>query len=252
MNTVQDASLIGFGDLFTRAYQTQKALLPWGNSTELKIGHTEEEATLPNYITGVGNRNSNARVTGVTCSFTLYDANPRNMALIGRGTVRGVAVGEVTDEVHICEGVPGELIPFNELPDPTGPITIKDADDAALAAGEDYLVTPYGIQVTVGSKIGATGIQASYTKLKADVVEMLTTSQVELECYFAGLNAAQGGAPMPARLHRLKVGLVQEIALSGTAYAAYNVTGQLLADPRQPPVPGMKLSDFYSLGQRAA
>lgn len=252
MNTVQDASLIGFGDLFSRAYQTQKALLPWGNTTELKVGHTEEEVVLPNYITGVGNRNSNSRITGVTCSFTLYDPNPRNMALIGRGTVRGVAVGEVTEEIHICEGVPGELIPFDELPDPTAPITIVDAEDGALAPGEDYLVTPYGIQVTSGSKITTVGIKASYTKLKADVVEMLTTSQVELECYFAGLNAAQGGAPTPARLHRLKVGLVQEISLSGTAYAAYNVTGQLLSDPRQSAVPGVKLSEFYALGQRAA
>ena len=47
MITVPDASLVGFGDIFTRAYQTQKALLPWGNSSELKIGHTEEQKALP-------------------------------------------------------------------------------------------------------------------------------------------------------------------------------------------------------------
>ena len=249
MQTVQDASLIGYGDIFSRAYQTQKALLPWGNTSELKIAHTEDQQTLPNYITGAGNRNVTSRVTGVQASFTAYDINPRNVALISRGTIHGVAAGEVTGEVHICEAVPGELIPFDNLPDLSAPVTIVTADDAALAPGTDYLLTPYGIQITSGTTITSAGIKASYTKLKADVVEMLTTSQVELEVYFAGLNAAQGGAPTPARLRRFKVGLVQEIQLSGTAYAAYQVTGELLADPL---VTASDMSQFYSLGMKAA
>lgn len=249
MQTVQDASLIGYGDIFSRAYQTQKGLLPWGNTSELKIAHTEDQQTLPNYITGAGNRNVTSRVTGVTASFTLYDVNARNLALVGRGTIHGVAAGEVTGEVHICEAVPGELVPFDNLPDLSAPVTIVTADDTALEPGTDYLLTPYGIQITSGTTITSAGIKASYTKLKADVVEMLTTSQVELECYFAGLNAAQGGAPTPARLRRFKVGLVQEIQLSGTAYAAYQVTGELLADPL---VTASDMSQFYSLGMKAA
>lgn len=248
MITVQDASLIGYGELFSRAYQTQKALLPWGNTSELKISHTEDQQTLPNYITGSGNRNVAARVTGVQASFVAYDINPRNLALIGRGTIQGVAAGVVSEEVHVCEALPGELIPFDHLPDLSAPITIVTAADAALTPGDDYLVTPYGIQVTSGTTITSAGIKASYTKLKADVVQMLTTAQVELECYFAGLNAAQGGSPMPARLRRFKPGLVQEIQLSGTTYAAYNISGELLADPLVTE-PGM--SQFYSLGQKA-
>lgn len=251
MITVQDASLIGYGDLFSRAYQSQKALLPWGNTSELQIAHTEDQQTLPNYITGVGNRNSQSRVTGVTASFTLYDVNARNLAIVGRGTVRGVSAGAVaTPEVHVCEGLPGELIPFDELPDTSVPFVIASPDDVTTyAPGDDYLLTPYGIQLTSGTTITNAGIKATYTKLKADVVEMLTSAQVELEVYFAGLNAAQGGAPTPARLRRFKPALVQQIQLSGTAYAAYQVTGELLADMLVTE-PGM--SPFYSLGMKAA
>ena len=248
MMTVNDASLVGFGDLFSRAYQTQKALLPWGNTSELKISHTEEQKALANFVTGVGNRNSFSRVTGVMCSFTLYDVNARNLALVGRGTIKGVAAGAVVDELHTCEALPGELIPFDHLPDMSVTVTVKTAGDVALAPGDDYLLTPYGIQVTSTTTITAAGVKVSYTKLKADVVQMLTTAQPELEVYFAGLNAAQGGAATPARLRRFKVGLVQEIALSGTEYAAYNVTGELLADPL---VTAAGMSQFYELGVAA-
>lgn len=249
MITVPDASLVGFGDLFTRAYQSQKAMLPWGNTTDLKISHTEENKTQPNYITGVGNRNSFSRVTGVACSFTLYDVNARNLALVGRGTVQGIAAGVVASEAHTCEGLPGELIMFDNLPDITAPITVTTPADTPLEPGTDYIATLWGIQVTSGTSITTVGVKVSYTKLKADVVQMLTTSQPELEVYFAGLNAAQGGAPTPARLRRFKIGLVQEIALSGTDYAAYNVTGELLADPL---VTAVGMSQFYSLGVKAA
>lgn len=245
MQTVQDASLVGFGDLFSRAYQSQKALLPWGNTTELKIAHTEEQKKLPNYITGVGNRNSFSRPTDVTCSFTMYDVNARNLAIVGRGTIQGIAAGTVVDEALICEGVPGELIPFNNLPDLSVTVVVKTAADAALDPGTDYLLTPYGIQLITGTSVTSAGVKVSYTKLKADVVQMLTSAQRELEIYFAGLNAAQGGAPTPARLRRFKPSLVQEIALSGSDYAAYSVTGELLADPL---VTAPNMSEFYSLG----
>lgn len=256
MNTVPDASLIGYGDIFTRAYQSQKALLPLGNTSELQIAHTEDTQTLPNYITGVGNRNSTSRVTGVTASFIVYDPNARNLAMMGRGTIRGVSAGALTaPEVHVCEGLPGELIPFDNLPDTSVAYEIKSPDGTTtFEAGTDYLITPYGIQLTSGTTITSAGITAMYTKLKADFVEMLTSSQLELELYFAGLNAAQGGAPTPARLHRFKPGLVQSLPLSGTAYAAYQVTGELLADMRVTSVDGFAtpMSQFYTLGMKAA
>ena len=249
MITVQDASLIGFGELFSRRYQSQEALLPWGNTTELKVSHTEEQQKLRNFITGSGNRNSVSQVTDVQVAFTVYDLNPRNLALVGRGTIKGVAAGEVQNEPQACEGVLGELIPFDNLPDLSVSPVIKTTGDVALAAGDDYLLTPYGIQVLSTAKITSAGVKCTYTKLKADVVHMLTTSASELEMYFAGLNTAQNGAPMPARLRRLKIGLVQEIQLSGTAFAALSVTGELLADPL---VTASDMSQFYTLGQKAA
>lgn len=249
MITVEDASLIGFGEIFSRRYQTQQALLPWGNTTDLKITHTEEEQKLRNFITGAGNRNSNSQVTGVAFSFTAYDINPRNLAMVGRGTIKGVAAGAVVDEPQVCEGLPGELIPFNNLPDLSVAPVIKTAADVALVPGDDYLLTPYGIQVTSDSDITAAGVKCSYTKLKANVVQMLTTAAADLEIYVAGLNSAQGGAPTPARMRRAKIGLVQEIQLTGTTYAALQVTGELLADPT---ITASDMSQFFELGQKAA
>lgn len=245
MQTVQDASLIGYGELFSRRYQTQTAMLPWGNTTDLKIAHSEETQKLRNFITGSGNRNSVSQPTDVVASFTMYDVNARNLALATRGTIKGVPAGAIVDEALISEGVAGELIPFNNLPDLTVAVAVKTAADVALVPGEDYLLTPFGIQVTSGSDIDETGVKVSYTKLKANVVQMLTAAPVELEVYLAGLNNAQNGAPMPARLRRFKPQVVQEIQLTGVNYAAFNVTGELLADPL---VTASDMSQFYELG----
>lgn len=242
---VEDASLIGVGEVFVRSYQSQEALLSLGNTTGLKIAHSEDQKSLPNHMTGVGNRNTLSRVTGVQASFTLYDWNAKNLAIAGRGAVRGVAAGTVTDELHTCEAKEGELILFNDLPDMSQPVTVKTAADATLSPGSDYILSQHGIRLTAGTTATNAGLKVSYTRLKASVVEMLAAAQSELELYFAGLNAAQGDKAMTARLLRFKPTLAKEITLSGDDYAAFEISGELLTDAR---VTAPGLSQFYSLG----
>ncbi|WP_371369956.1 hypothetical protein ACA097_09530 [Pseudomonas sp. QL9] len=241
-----DRSLIGYGMIGMRAYQAQSGFLETGNSNELKIQHATEKKTLPNYRTGVGNNNSRTRVTGITGSFTLYDWTPSTLALALSSKVRGVAAGTVTDEVQPTAGTAGELIVFDDLPDVTQPVTIKTAGDVACAAGVDYLLTPYGIQVIGGGKIDDTGIKATYSKIKASAMEVLAGTSGFHSLHFAGLNDVQDGAVYDVTIWRAKFDVVQELPVSGTDYQPLAITFEALADFTRV---ASDLSQFYTIRQ---
>ncbi|WP_416311168.1 hypothetical protein [Pseudomonas sp. W03] len=242
-----DRSLIGYGPLESKRYQAQSGYNEIGNSSDLKLAHATEKKSLPNYRTGVGNNNSKTRITAVTGSFTLYDWTPSALAFALNSAVRGVTAGTVTDEVHPTAGTAGEHIVLNDLPDPTQSFTVKTAADLALVAGEDYLVTPYGLQVTSGSKIDETGIKVTYTKIKADVIEVFAGASLEHSLHFSGLNDAQDGKPYDVTLYRAKFDVVQELPISGTGdYHPLAITFEALADITRV---GAGLSQFYTIRQ---
>jgi len=239
-----DRSLIGYGPLELKKYQAQSGYSEIGNSSDLKLTHDSEKKTLPNYRTGVGNNNSKTRITAVNGSFTLYDWTPATLALAVGAAVRGVTAGTVPDEVHPTAGTPGEHIVFNDLPDPTLPITVKTAADVELDAGVDYLVTPYGLQVTSGSKIDETGIKVSYSKIKASAMEVLAAASGEHSLHFSGLNDAQDGLAYDVTLFRVKFDVVQELPISGSGdYHPLAITFEALADVTRV---GAGLSQFYN------
>ena len=329
----QDRSLIGHGVTGTKPYQSRRGFGEIGNSSELKLTHTTEEKTLPNYRTGVGNNNSLTRITGVAGSFTLYDVTPPNLAMLLNAKVKGVAAGTVQGEVHPTAGETGEHIIFANLVDTTaeatvhalpssaavqatsgnsgdgtiasvavsglgagtysvaltsptafdvtksggaligrgtvgvefsaGGLTFTMAEGAApfiagdsltitvaagdaMEAGIDYLLTAYGLQITAGSRIGAGGIQADYSRVEASVVEVFKAAAVEQTMHFAGLNDAQSGEPYDATLHRVKFKTIAELPLAGTDYVGLAVTFECLQDYTRT---GDELSQFYTLRQ---
>lgn len=242
-----DRSLIGYGALELKKYQAQSGYTEIGNSSELKLNHESDKKTLPNYRTGVGNNNSKTRITAVTGSFTLYDWTPATLALAVGAAVRGVTAGTVTNEVHPTAGTPGEHIVFNDLPDPTLEVTVKTAADVELDAGADYLVTPYGLQVTSGSKIDETGIKVSYSRIKASAMEVLAAANGENALHFSGLNDAQDGLAYDVTLFRAKFDVVQELPISGSGdYHPLAITFEALADVTRA---GAGLSQFYNFRQ---
>lgn len=120
----QDRSFIGVGVFGDKPYQAQRGFLEWGNSHTLALQHTTEQRNLPNYRTGIGNNNSQSRVTAVTGSFTLHDVTPANLALLLNAKVVSVAAGAVSGEKHPVGGLPRELIVFRNLVDTTAPVTL--------------------------------------------------------------------------------------------------------------------------------
>lgn len=226
-----DRSFVGEGIIYARAYQSNDPLLDIGNCDTFNLAFATNRATLSNYRGGGGNRNVREQVTDVTAAIGMYDITATNLARVTKALVSTIAAGTVSAEALSCSGTEGELIPFKHLPDLSQPVTVVTADDAALAAGTDYLLTPHGVIVTNGSLITNAGIKATYTKLASSAVQMLAGTQVELELYIAGLNDAQSGEPFALRPRRVKFGLVSELPVFGTEYLRLQAQAELLADP---------------------
>lgn len=131
-----DRSLIGFGVLSSKPWQSQRGRQEVGNSTELKIQHATDKKTLRNFRTGIGNNNAKSQITAITGSFTLYDCGPAQLALTVRAANVGVPAGQVTNEAHPTGGLANELIVFKNLVDTTQPLTILSPPASATAAAE--------------------------------------------------------------------------------------------------------------------
>lgn len=247
----QDRSFVGEGIIYARAYQTTDALLDIGNCDVFNLGFQTERATLRNYRGGGGNRNVREQVTDVTATIGMYDITAVNLARVTRASVADVLAGEVTAEALACKGIEGELIPFKHLPDLSAPVTLVTADDEALAAGTDYLLTPHGIIVIGSGLITDAGIKATYTKQASSVIHLLAGSQVELELYIAGLNDAQSGEPWSLRPRRVKFGLISELPVFGTEYLKLEASAELLADPLVTATDISKFCEMHMLSKAA-
>lgn len=226
----QDRSFIGEGIVYARAYQSQDPLIDIGNCDQFNIAWATNRQTLPNFRGGGGNRNVNERITDVTATIGMYDLTPENVARVTRSKVTVPSTDAVTDTPLTCAGVAGELIPFPYLPDLGETVTVKTAADAALVAGEDYLLNAHGIIVTADSDITDAGILVTYTPRGASVLQMMTTSAVEMEIYIAGLNDAQSGEPFSLRPRRVKFGMLTQMPVLGQEYLKLEGPAELLAD----------------------
>lgn len=249
MSQIVDRSFIGEGVIWGRAYQSQDALLPFGNCDSFNLRYATDRKALANFMGGGGNRNVRERVTDITASIGMYDLTSENVARVTRSTIKDVASGSVVDEVLACEGIEGELIPFEHIPDLSVAPTLKTAGDVALVAGTDYLLHPHGVTVTAGTAITSAGIKASYTRKATSEVHMLNGSQVELELFIAGLNDAQSGEPFSMRVRRAKFGMLQEFPVLGQDYVKLDGPCEVLADSL---VTATDLSKFCVLTQLKA
>lgn len=157
-----DRSLIGFGPLGAKPWQSKRGFVEVGNSTALAIQHASDKKTVANFRTGVGNNNAKSRVTGITGSFTLYDCGPAQLALVVRAQITGVASGTVTDEAHPTGGLASELIVFKNLVDTTATITVHaGAGLTAAAAPESGNAGngTIGAVAVAGTAVGAYAVQ---------------------------------------------------------------------------------------------
>lgn len=107
-----------------KLWQAKRGFGLVGNTNDVKLNHAMEEKSLPDYLSGVGNRNSQSRPGAITGSFVLYDVHPGNLAFLLNAKVNSVAAGPVTGEAHPSAGEEGEHIVFTHLVDTTQPVTV--------------------------------------------------------------------------------------------------------------------------------
>lgn len=126
-------------------------------------------------------------------------------------------------------------------------ITVTESDGNAGTVGEDYIVTPYGIQLTENTSLTAGTGTVGYTRLAADVTEVLAQAAPgEKSLHFAGMNDAQNGEAFDVGLHRVKFRLIEELPISSDEYVALAVTFEVLQDTTRV---GQGLSQFYTIRQ---
>ncbi len=120
----QDRSFIGRTAPGIKRWQSPRGYSQVGNSNDVKISHAMDEKSLPDYLNGVGNRNSQAKPGAITGSFTLYDVTSANLAFLLNAKINSVAAGPVTGEVHPTAGEEGEHIVFKNLVDTSSAVSI--------------------------------------------------------------------------------------------------------------------------------
>jgi hypothetical protein len=132
----QDRSFIGRTAPGIKRWQSQRGYAQVGNSNDVKVNHAMDEKSLPDYLSGVGNRNSQSKPVAITGSFTLYDVTPANLAFLLNAKVNSVAAGPVTGEARPTAGEEGEHIVFKNLVDSTAAVSILVPPATASAVAE--------------------------------------------------------------------------------------------------------------------
>lgn len=243
----REMSYIGVGAVYLELLGSGGGLINVGNNSQLEYAFDEEKQELPNYMTpGGGNANVQSKISSFTGSMLLYDFTPENLAIALRGSVTAVEAGEVTDEVHECAGVNGELIPFDFPIDHSKTITVKTAADAALVIDEDYTITSTGIIVNGAGDISSAGVKASYTKAPGAILEALVASGQEFRLHFDGLNDAQTGKPVAITNHRIKFSPTSGLAFLGSEFGEIPLQFDVLSSPS---VVGSGLSKYMRIVQ---
>lgn len=209
------------------------------NSPLLSVGNAEANITQelttieqPNFQQLGGTNCKVEYVESVAIDLTLYCTSPENLALAFMGEASQLTSGTATDEEHPVNSI-GELIPFDKVPlaitSVTGP-----AGTPAYTEGDDYIVTPAGIQIIEGSDIPVIGgnIEVTYTYGDNWVVDAQTVAAKEFLVVLEGTNYGEGdGKPFVLKAWKVKFAPAENFALiSGTDFANLELSGEILID----------------------
>jgi len=245
-----DRSYIGKGPVYIRDRANAGGFFFLGNTSVLNVSFEEEKKELKDFTSaGGGNANVLQSITGFTGSVTVHDYTVANLALFLRGSQVGIAAGSAAEEAHPTEGTGGEFIPLDFLRDVAETVTVVTTADAALVEGTDYTIENNGIVVIAGGGIDATGIKVTYTKAIGETMEALTASGKEFELYFNGVNEAQGGELLSARVHRIKFSPAQDLNFIGDEFGEMSADFEALSDTS---ITGAGISRFMKVQTLAA
>ncbi len=229
----QTYAYLGSGKIKMREVGAAAPFLPIGNCSALTFGAELNSLSLANYTKPGGGTYARVdRVSNVTVNLTAHDLDAANLARAAGGEASQQAAGSVTAEQVVA--YPGGTTPLARAP-----ATITSVEPVgggtAYVAGEDYLITPGGIEVLEGGDIpapvdGAPNIEIDYTNTAQQVMQAMVNSGKEYELLFEGLNEAESDSPVIVHAYRVKFAPAQAINFIGDDFAALELTGTALQD----------------------
>lgn len=128
-----DYSYIGVGKVSIRVAGSAAPLRFVGNCSALNFAIEEETKELKDFTQGGGGTyNEVRRVSGVTCSMSLHDLSPENLAIAIFGDVNAIVAGTVTDE-NVGASYAGGLSVTDYPIDLDQTVTVEHAQTGASA-----------------------------------------------------------------------------------------------------------------------
>lgn len=132
-----------------------------------------------------------------------------------------------------------------------GTVTWTNRGAVAMVDGTDYTLGKAGLSIDADASRFADGlpIKISYTKMAAEITQMLTQAAPEYVLFFDGLNEADSGNPFYVKLHRVKFGVTSGLDMIGDDFAGLEVSFDVLQDTT---ISGTGISQYAKIAQVAA
>lgn len=230
----QTYAYLGAGKVKMREVGAEAALIEVGNCSALNFGAELDTKELKDFTQPGGGTYAQAnRVSKVTVNMTLHDLNGENLARAAGGSASVQAAGTVTAEQLVAWT--GGTTPLARAP-ATITTVAGVGGSPVYVAGEDYILTPGGIEVLAGGDIPdpadneTPNIQVTYTNLAQQVMQAMVNSGKEYELLFEGLNEAESDSPVIVHAYRVKFAPAQSIGFIGDDFAAMELVGTALKD----------------------
>lgn len=203
-----------------------------GNASDAELAIETSEQTVPNFRGGGGVAATITRIESVSFKATLYDFNPKNLAMALRGTTTALSATPLTDEV--LPGIPATvtedtLFKTVQLIDvAVAPVVTGTGGTPTRVLDTDYRVVAGGI-IAVGGGGMTTADEVDYTPLANTRLDALTTGELEFEVVINGVNEAEN-KPFRFTGYKYRPAPATALALISESFGSFELDGKLILD----------------------
>ncbi len=176
----QTYAYLGSGKIKMREVGAAAPFLPIGNCSALTFGAEINSLNLANYTAPGGGTYARVdRVSNVTVNLTAHDLDATNLARAAGGEASVQQAGTVSAEPVVA--YKGGTTPLARAPSTITTVTGIGGTPPTYVAGEDYLITPGGIEVLADGDIpdpvdGAPNIAVTYANTAQQVMQAMVNS----------------------------------------------------------------------------
>ena len=227
----KNLSFVGLADLYMKIYGAAAPARYVGSVSACNVQHEEENLRQRNFGREGGTLNTVSRLDQVNVGITFQSLSVENLARVLRGGVTDITADAVTEEQ--ATAYLGALV-RTEFMNIENVVVTDSTSSTTYVEGTDYRVTGAGIVPLEGGAItDEEEILISYDYTAQQVVEAFTQGQQEYGLYFDGVNEADNNRNVVVDIHRLKLGLPEQLDLIGEGFITMATTGEALLDPNQ-------------------